>query len=469
MKLREYLENNKETAQIIYGAVLIILIPLLIVFNTVFIIKRYNQSLDLALQGQALAVGRVISVLMENDFPWVEFIQLKIDALMTAQIGIKEICVFEPEDSVFKIVASSRREKVGATVNSAYYQQAWSQIGNSGLATDSLKLTDVLNGPDGLRAAGSAGEDDSRFWLIAIPMQDASGKKQALLTVKLSSQIVDDATRENRNLSIFILIGTVFIVILFLMAAVRFWDYLFLYQRAKAIDRMKDDFIAMASHELRSPVAAIRGYIAMMLDGTMGQVSQKIKDSLKTAAGAADRLTALVEDLLDVSRIEQERIKMNTSPQPAIPLIESVIEEMRGQAQAKKLALNFTPFFPSDDLIAVDAVYFKQIMVNLLTNALKYTREGSVEVNTEEKNHGQVFEIRVKDTGIGMTDGEKARLFEKFYRAKNEMTRGIAGTGLGLWITKQLVEIMKGSIAVESIEGVGTQVSLRFPIVKRSE
>lgn len=459
MNIKEFLNNNKEVAQIIYGTALVILIPLLIVLNTVFIIKKYNQSLDLSLQRQALSVGRAISVLMENDLPWVDFIQFKIDLLMAGGIGLEEICVLKPADNEFTVIASSNEEKIGTALTSYYYEQAWSQAGDSGLATDSLKLAEQT--ATGTDAAGRPA--DGRFWLVAMPMNDGSGAKQALLTIKLSSKIVDDLTEYNRNFSVYLLIGTVFIVILFLLAAVRMWDYVFLYRRVKAVDRMKDEFIAMASHELRSPVAGIRGYISMILDGTFGPVNQKTGDCLKTVQGAAGRLTGLVEDLLDVSRIEQGRLKLNLKAQDPMPLVGNAVAEMAGQAEEKKLALNYTT--PAGELpfIKVDALYLRQILVNLLSNAIKYTQAGSVELSVEKKQNGKALEIRIKDTGIGMSKNERARLFEKFYRVKNEKTGRIPGTGLGLYIVKQLIEMMDGRITIESVEDVGTLVKLRFP------
>jgi signal transduction histidine kinase len=468
MNLKEHLIRHKEAAQLIYGAVLIILVPSLIVFNTVFIIKKYNQSLDLSLQRQALSVGRSISTLMENDFPWVDFIQLKIDALMASNLDIQEISVLKPAADEFEVIASSNRNKVGAKVNSYYYKLAWLQPGNNGLATDSLKLSGTLDEQAQAERSVGAETGQSRFWLVAMPMKDASGLKQAMLTIRLSSKIIDDATTYNRNLSIYLLIGTVFIVIMFLLVAVRMWDYVLLYRRIKAVDQMKDEFIAMASHELRSPVAGIRGYISMILDGTLGPINQKTKDCLKTIQGASERLTLLVEDLLDVNKIEQGRIKLNLRAQDPLSLIEEATTELRAQAEEKKLEFGIAPFIAPSILINIDANYFKQILINLLSNAIKYTETGTVEVVVEERENGQTLEIKVKDSGIGMNARERTRLFEKFFRVRNDKTRHIACTGLGLWITKQLVELMKGSISIESIEGVGTQVTLRFPIIKNT-
>ncbi len=463
MNFKEFLIKNKETAQLAYGIVLIILIPLLIAFNTVFIIKKYNKSLDVVLQRQALSIGRSISALMENDLPWEDFIQIKIETLLKNNIEIQQLAVLKPSGDDFKVIASSDAEEIGKITKAYYYKLAWLQSGNNGLATDSLSLT---SSPEDKELVENYSKDE-RFWLVAMPMRNSSGAKQALLTIKLSSKIVDDLTNYNRNASIYVLIGTVLIVILFLLAAVRLWDYVLLYRKIKAVDQMKDEFISMASHELRTPVTGIKGYISLVLDGTLGPVNDKVKSSLKIVQNASGRLSVLVEDLLKVSRIEQGRIKINSKPLDISQIITDILVELKIQAEEKNVELKYSSCAKQLPLINVDPARLKQVLINLIGNAIKYTQKGNVEIIMEEKNNGKTLELRVKDTGIGMSSKDRERLFEKFYRVKNEKTRSISGTGLGLWITKQLVELMDGTIMVDSIEDVGTQVTLQFPIVKK--
>ncbi len=381
MNLKEFLIKNKETAQLAYGIVLIILIPLLIVFNTVFIIKKYNKSLDVVLQRQALSIGRSISALMENDLPWEDFIQIKIETLLKSNIEIQELAVLKPSGDDFKVIASSNAEEIGKITRSYYYKLAWLQSGNNGLATDSLKLTASLENEELVKNYPR----DERFWLVAMPMRDSDGAKQALLTIKLSSKIVDDLTNYNRNASIYLLIGTVLIVILFLLAAVRLWDYVLLYRKIKAVDQMKDEFISMASHELRTPVTGIKGYISMVLDGTLGPVSDKVKNSLKIVQNASGRLSVLVEDLLNVSRIEQGRIKINPKPLNISQIIQDILVELRIQAEEKNLELKYNAYAKQLPLINIDPARLKQILINLIGNAIKYTQKGNVEIITEEK------------------------------------------------------------------------------------
>ena len=185
--------------------------------------------------------------------------------------------------------------------------------------------------------------------------------------------------------------------------------------------------------------------------------------------GSADRLNELVEDLLNVSRIEQGRLSMNLQSVDLVPIVEGVMGEL--DVQAKEKSLKFVYEKPAEPLpiLLVDTNRLKQILVNIFGNAIKYTPKGSVTVTTIYRSEDQKVEIKCADTGLGMTAKEREKLFQKFYRVKNEQTETIKGTGLGLWITKQLIEMMEGEINVDSIKGVGTQMSITFPVKTEKE
>ena len=463
MSFKEFFIKNRETLQLIYGIILIILIPLLIAFNTIFIINKYNENLDVALQRQALIVGRSIYALIKEDLGNQDLLQKKIDTLLSKNLEFQDLEILVPEGDNFKVAAAAKKEDVGKILKFYYYKVAWMQPDNDGLATDSLKLATTAEGEE---LVGNF-DQESRFWQVALPMENAVGEKQALLAMRLSSKIVDELTNYNRNASIFLLVLTVLIVILFLAAAVRLWDYAVLYKKIKEVDQMKDEFISIASHELRTPVTGIRGYVSMILEGTFGKVSGKMEESLKMVEGAATRLASLVEDLLNVSRIEQGRLAIEASPQDAGQIIKNIMAELSIQAKQKNLELKYQPHAEKLPLLNIDDERFKQVLINLIGNAIKYTEKGQVEVTTAEKNNGKTLEIKIKDTGIGMSAADRERLFQKFYRVQTEKTKNITGTGLGLWITKQIIELMKGTIMIDSMEGVGTQVSLQFPVVKK--
>lgn len=463
MSMKEFFAKNRESAQFIYGLVLIVVIPALIVFNTIFIINKYNDSIDVALQRQALGLGRTISSLIAGDLGSQEVLQKKIEGLARANPDVLSLSVLIPENQDFKIIASTDIGKIEEVVNFYFYELAWIQPENDGLATDSLTLSQSGQDQELLENYNLS----ERFWLVAMPLSDDTGEREALLSIRLSSEVVIDLTRYNRNASLYLLVITVLIVILFLGASVRLWDYALLYKKIKEVDQMKDEFISIASHELRTPTTSIRGYVSMALDGSLGPIGEKAKESLKIVQSAADRLAVLVEDLLNVSRIEQGRLEVNLKPVEAGVVIKETITELKVQADEKKLGLEYNPHTDKLPMLNLDADRFKQVLINLIGNAIKYTPKGKVEILTEAKNNGKVLELRIRDTGIGMTAEERKRLFQKFYRVQNEKTKGVTGTGLGLWITKQIVELMNGKVMVDSIKDVGTQVTLSFPIINK--
>ena len=462
MKLREFFINNRETLQLIYGVVLVILIPILISYNTVSIIGKYNESIEVALQRQALTVGRSIYVLIKDDLNNEEIIQKKIKELSSGNSDFLELSILVPENESFRIIASSEEKDLGETLNFYYYQLAWSQPDNDGLATDSLKLATT---EEGKRIVGSFSYED-RFWLVAMPMKDSSGEKQALLSMKISSKIVDDLTNDNRNASIYLLAITVLIIILFLSIAIRLWDYALLYRKIKEVDQMKDEFISIASHELRTPLTAIKGYLSLILEGTYGKIENKeMEEGINRAITASKRLEALVEDLLNVSRIEQGRLDVKNEKIELEPIIEEVVSQLKIPADEKKLLLEYLKPKEKLPLVLADPERLKQALINLIGNSIKYTEKGNVKVTTTTKDNK--LEIKIADTGIGMSAEEQKHLFEKFHRVQNEKTAKIIGTGLGLWITKQIIELMNGKIYLESMKDVGTQVTIELNLTKK--
>tara|TARA_Y100000310_G_scaffold327251_1_gene393299 strand:- start:2908 stop:3819 length:912 start_codon:yes stop_codon:yes gene_type:complete len=297
--------------------------------------------------------------------------------------------------------------------------------------------------------------------LISLPLVDSQNNKVALLSLTLSSQVVHNLANLTWRSSLYSLALTILITILFLAVSTRLWGYATLYRKIKEVDQMKDEFISMASHELRTPITAVKGYLSLILEGSLGKVSSKMKPAIQKVMASANRLGDLVENLLDVSRIEQRRIQLNSKNVVPTAIVQDVVDELSLTAHNKKLKLNFSAK-DSIPKINIDVDKLKQILINIVGNAIKYTEKGSVDVSLQVVNNKVAIEV--KDTGIGMSPENQQKLFEKFFRVKSIKTKFIQGTGLGLWITKQLVELMNGSITVESIRGTGTQVTVTFPV-----
>ncbi len=456
MKFKEVVVKNKEIFQLIYGVILIILIPFLIAVNTTFVVSKYRELINVSLQRRAATIGNSMSVAFADDIGNRERLQKKMESLSVNNLDVIDLQVLVPEGGGFRVEAAKKDEDVGKVYFSPYYQIAWSLLKGDGVATNSVQLSEK----DSELMEGFSISD--RLWLVSMPIY-TDGQKSALLSLKLSSEVIDEILKSNETFSFILVTITILSVILFLSVSVRIWDYALLYRKIKEVDKMKDDFISIASHELRTPLTVIKGYISMMGEGDYGKIGKKMKDGLSSMMLSVNRLNNLVEDLLNVSRIEQGRLKVEAKPVRLKPMIKEVIVGLKPAAEEKKLKLickNPTQALP---MVKADPDRLRQVLINLIGNAVKYTRKGSVEVSAEMFKKDKV-KIMVADTGFGMSKEEQAHLFEKFYRVKNERTNEIIGTGLGLWITKQLVELMGGKIDVESMSGIGTRVSFYLDI-----
>lgn len=464
MSIKELIMKNREMFQLGYGLILIILIPVLMATNVNSIIEKYNDNLDTSLKKQLLTVGRSVYALIRDDLDNHTELQRKIEDLSKRNPEFQSIDILIPDKIAsegnikngFKVVASIDKNSIGKTFDLFYYTSLWGIDDNEAIATPSYQAFTNKEGEALLKNISK----DERFWTLGMPMNDSTGERKAILTLKTSSKIVDDLAIESRNSSVFGLIITVLAIITFLSINIRLWDYAVLYKKIKEVDQMKDEFISMASHELRTPLSSIKGYVSLVLEGTFGKISNpEMEMSLVRVMASTKRLEELVEDLLNVSRIEQGRLDVDLSDVKIEPIIEEINGQLKISADAKNLALAYEKPSQKLPMIECDPERLKQVLVNLVGNSIKYTEKGGVTVSTEI-NKDNKLEIKVKDTGIGMSSEEQKRLFEKFYRIKNEKTDKIVGTGLGLWITKQIVELMNGKIYVESMKGAGTQFTV---------
>ena len=250
-------------------------------------------------------------------------------------------------------------------------------------------------------------------------------------------------------------------VYLFLLA-LAYWhfkltDYHYLYTETKKAIETKDLFTNMIAHELRAPLTAIHGYASLLRehlpDATEKVQAERIEDS-------ASRLILIVNDLLDVARIQSGKLAMDTNTFDVSPIITNVVAEL--QVVASEKGSQVTVDLGTEQHIAyIDAHRLQQVLTNIVSNAIKYTEKGEIVVVVKDAR--KTLEIRVQDTGMGISSEDQKKLFAPFFRVTNESMSTITGTGLGMWITKQLVELMGGTIGVESIKGVGTHIVVTLP------
>ncbi len=232
-------------------------------------------------------------------------------------------------------------------------------------------------------------------------------------------------------------------------------------EELKALDKLKDEFLSMASHELKSPMNAVKNYLWMALQKGLNGDPVKLKGYLTIAYEQINRLTALVNDLLDVSRIESGRIVLDIIPLDLAKAVNETIQIYTSQAAQKGIAL--TASIDPALRVSADDIKLREILANLVSNAVKYTPAGSVTVSAQEKE--SMLRLSVTDTGLGITPEDQQKLFQKFSRV-NESYKSLAtieGTGLGLYISKKFVEMMGGTIGLDSAPGKGSTFWVELP------
>jgi signal transduction histidine kinase/CHASE3 domain sensor protein len=231
--------------------------------------------------------------------------------------------------------------------------------------------------------------------------------------------------------------------------------------RLEEIDRMKSEFISTVSHELRTPLTSILGYVDLILEGDAGEVGETQREFLEIVQRNTHRLKELINDLLDIEKIESGRIRIDMEP---VDLREVALQVCQTfEVIADRKGLSFRVEVPEEPVIVTgDHDRLVQVASNLVSNAVKYTMEGGIRVRLARD--GETVRLAVTDTGIGMTEAEQAQLFSRFFRADNTYTREVGGTGLGLSIVKALVDQHGGTVAVRSAPGKGSTFTVTLTV-----
>ena len=233
------------------------------------------------------------------------------------------------------------------------------------------------------------------------------------------------------------------------------------------VDRMKSEFISLASHQLRTPLSAIKTYSHMLSDGYMGEVNTTQKKSLRTIISAANRMNELISTLLNITRMESGTIAVNPKLLQVDKVCEEVVKELSHMATDQSVDLQFKTPTATPKTVKTDSLILKEIISNLVSNGIKYTPEnGSVIISVRARTTDIL--VQVSDTGWGIPKHAQEQIFSKFFRAQNIVKRETTGTGLGLYLVKGLVDAIGGKIWFKSEEGQGTDFFLSLPKAKQS-
>ncbi len=230
------------------------------------------------------------------------------------------------------------------------------------------------------------------------------------------------------------------------------------------IDKMKSDFISLASHQLRTPLSSVKTYSHMLLDGYMGKLTSPQTKALKTIISAANRMNETVSTLLNISRIESGKVVVERKLLSVNKLFDSVVEEHSLVASEK--TIKFKIHYPPGSLkLYSDVVVLKEVLGNLISNAIKYTpSNGTITLSGKIPKKGNQLVISVTDTGVGIPIESHANIFSKFYRAENVVRQETSGIGLGLYLVKGLIDELNGKVWFKSAEDKGTTFYLSLPL-----
>ncbi len=235
----------------------------------------------------------------------------------------------------------------------------------------------------------------------------------------------------------------------------------------KELDEAKDEFISMASHQLRTPLTTIKGYISMLQEGDAGKITHEQREFLGYAYSGSERMVSLISDLLNVSRMSSGKFVIERTAVDLTKLVAEEVQQLNGHAEAKGLKLIYQPPKNKLPMMQLDDNKTRQVVMNFIDNAVYYTKTGSVTVALEPD--GANVRLTVTDTGIGVPEDAKRKLFGKFFRAGNAQQLRPDGTGLGLYLAKRVVEDQGGRIIFESHEGKGSTFGFTLPLKPAAE
>lgn len=289
-----------------------------------------------------------------------------------------------------------------------------------------------------------------------------------LLNLILFIKLISTANPNEFILNAILFVGSVIVGVIFVKSILK--EIKVKEQLAEAniklqkLDRAKTEFISITSHQLRTPLSGLKGYLSMLMQGDFGELDKEKGKVIGDLFRNTGRLIRLVNIFLNVSRIEMGRLIIDKSPSSLDKLTESAINELRPEIEKKGLEIKFNNLVKKVPELQLDKDKINDVLLNLIENSMKYTEKGGIEINLEQENEELIFSV--KDTGIGFSPCDARKFFHKFSRGSVGQ-KGIAGSGLGLYIVRKIIEAHSGKTWCESAgSGQGSIFGFRLPIVK---
>ena len=444
---------KREKFEIIYSVGVLIAIPILVVANTLLLVRYSQNAFNNELRRKADVVNSVISEMSKEDIKFQNFVDLesKLKSIEQIQPTIVATSIIIKQNNELKIVA--RSDSTPEQLSSGNKLQL-------NLAFErNLPIAKLIDATDRKGRPAQA-------WYVVSPATDEKGDVLAVVSSSLLTTDAQEAISSAYRTSFYVLIASIIVIFGLLFRHFRLIGYVQLLAKQRELNQTMGDFLSVATHELKAPTSIIKGYLSNVMDGLHGPINDDVRAQLQTSFAQTDRLNSLVQDLLNVSRIEQGRIEYTYSAVDSVKLLSIITQNYKVLAKEKGLDIIYQPA-QNIPLIHADEGRLQEIFTNLIDNGVKYTATGSVTVTQIATKDSVITSI--KDTGFGIGLEEKKRLFQRFYRIKNEQTEKISGTGLGLWIIKQYITSMGGTIEVESMQGAGSNFIVSMKIAQNDQ
>lgn len=439
----------KENPQILYTVFLLVVIPLAFLFSG-------QKFLEVSIENQERLekerIGLMQDVFALTALPDNEVLSTENSRFL--QSVIVDIKKQNPAISEFKvIIRSSGKNIILASLNE-------NEVGRED--QENTIFYGIAGGDKDNSLISEHFVDGDRQWRAVRALQNRFGDIVGFVLTSGSMAFIDNAAATNIREAYYFLFFIILAIFILLVRQAKIIDYAVLYKKLKSVDQMKDDFISIAAHELRTPLSSMSGYIELI---SRENLSDDDKESVDRVYISIKRLKGLVNDILDVARIQQGRMKFVFEKVDISETIGAVVDSFQSMANEKSLSLSYEK--KALEMVSVDVGRFEQVLINLVGNAIKYTPSGSVKVVTrlDSTSGGDFVQVRVSDTGLGISSENQKKLFQRFHRVKTRDTADISGTGLGLWIAQEMIVKMGGKITVESIKGKGSDFIISLPVV----
>lgn len=462
-QMKRYFQNTfvfvRENPAILFSLALIVLIPLALYFYVFLTVQSFESAAMNEIEAHDFTVSDALLAMVERDFPAKdaanpEALQRSIDRIVANDTRLKNIRVIVKDGRDYKAIAAQNPDQVGMSIDVT-----------PSLNGESLIAYSWVNASEDVSSEIEiAGEKLRRVVKVFV---GRNGEVYALAAADFSINRTLDMIAASVYQS-YLIMGVIMILSLFLIVQhTRLFSYVGLSKDLQQKNTAKDNFIRMATHELRAPVTVLTGYTDLLKEDLAGTVDADQQKYIDRMVLSVKNLSDLMADILEVSHLEQGRTDFE--PEIIAPdiVVKEIVDGLAAKAEQKGLKLSFDAKGFSHK-IRVNPVCFKRIVTNLVENSIKYTPAGKVAVTVAAQTAKKRCAVTIQDTGFGISAEGQAHLFEQFYRVKTQENAEIPGTGLGLWMSREMARKMGGDIMLESIERMGSKFFIFFPLSNKS-